>query len=97
MAFSIYKKFNNLDVKDKFMLNVIKRFNDNILLKEISYSNYASDSLPIKEAVSNANFDVFFARRGPRFPRAEPFASGPVLRIAAGAAAVQAADYGGRI
>ena len=33
-----------------------QKFNDKILLKEISYSNYASDSLPIKEAVSNANF-----------------------------------------
>jgi len=31
------------------------------LLKEISYSNYASDSLPIKEAVSNANFEPIIA------------------------------------
>ena len=38
-----------------------QRFNDNILLKEISYSNYASDSLPIKEAVSNANFEPIIA------------------------------------
>ena len=38
-----------------------QRFNNNILLKEISYSNYASDSLPIKEAVSNANFEPIIA------------------------------------
>ena len=34
-----------------------QKFDNHILLKEISYSNYASDSLPIKEAVSNANFE----------------------------------------
>jgi len=38
-----------------------QKFNDKILLKEISYSNYASDSLPIKEAVSNANFEPIIA------------------------------------
>tara|TARA_A100001234_G_scaffold77562_1_gene68597 strand:- start:3404 stop:5884 length:2481 start_codon:yes stop_codon:yes gene_type:complete len=38
-----------------------ERFNNKILLKEISYSNYASDSLPIKEAVSNANFEPIIA------------------------------------
>ena len=38
-----------------------QKFNDRILLKEISYSNYASDSLPIKEAVSNANFEPIIA------------------------------------
>ena len=38
-----------------------QKFNDKILLKEISYSNYASDSLPIKEAVTNANFEPIIA------------------------------------
>ncbi|HJN54673.1 MAG TPA: DUF5118 domain-containing protein, partial [Flavobacteriaceae bacterium] len=38
-----------------------QKFDNNILLKEISYSNYASDSLPIKEAVSNANFEPIIA------------------------------------
>ena len=38
-----------------------EKFNNNILLKEISYSNYAADSLPIKEAVSNANFEPIIA------------------------------------
>ena len=37
-----------------------EKFNNNILLKEISYSNYV-DSLPIKEAVSNANFEPIIA------------------------------------
>ncbi len=35
-----------------------QKFDNHILLKEISYSNYASDSLPIKEAVSNANLNL---------------------------------------
>ena len=34
LAFSIYKKFNNLDVKDKFMLNVISSLSVFQLLKE---------------------------------------------------------------
>jgi len=38
-----------------------QKFDNHILLKEISYSNYASDSLPIKEAVSNANFEPIIA------------------------------------
>ena len=38
-----------------------QKFDNNILLKEISFSNYASDSLPIKEAVSNANFEPIIA------------------------------------
>ena len=38
-----------------------EKFNNNILLKEVSYSNYASDSLPIKEAVTNANFEPIIA------------------------------------
>ena len=38
-----------------------QKFDDNILLKEISFSNYASDSLPIKEAVSNSNFEPIIA------------------------------------
>ena len=38
-----------------------QKFQNNILLKEISFSNYASDSLPIKEAVSNANFEPIIA------------------------------------
>jgi len=33
------------------------KFDNNILLKELSYSKFASDSLPIKEAVSNSNFE----------------------------------------
>ena len=38
-----------------------QKFDNKILLKEISYSNYASDSLAIKEAVSNANFEPIIA------------------------------------
>ena len=38
-----------------------KKFNNNILLKELSYSKFASDSLPIKEAVSNSNFEPIIA------------------------------------
>ena len=38
-----------------------KKFDNNILLKELSYSKFASDSLPIKEAVSNSNFEPIIA------------------------------------
>ena len=38
-----------------------QKFDKNLLLKELSFSNYASDSLPIKEAVSNANFEPIIA------------------------------------
>tara|TARA_B100000965_G_scaffold139978_1_gene116546 strand:- start:341 stop:2788 length:2448 start_codon:yes stop_codon:yes gene_type:complete len=34
-----------------------QKFDQNILLKELSYSKFASDSLPVKEAVSNSNFE----------------------------------------
>jgi len=34
LAFSIYKKFNNLNIKDKFMLNVISSLSVFQLLKE---------------------------------------------------------------
>ncbi len=38
-----------------------QKFDKNLLLKELSFSNYASDSLPIKEAVSNSNFEPIIA------------------------------------
>ena len=38
-----------------------EKFNNNILLKVASYSNFANDSLPIKEAVSNSNFEPIIA------------------------------------
>ena len=38
-----------------------QKFDNNLLLKELSFSNYASDSLPIKEAVSNSNFEPIIA------------------------------------
>ena len=38
-----------------------EKFNNKILLREASYSTYASDSLPIKEAVSNSNFEPILA------------------------------------
>ena len=38
-----------------------EKFNNNILLRVASYSNFANDSLPIKEAVSNSNFEPIIA------------------------------------
>ena len=38
-----------------------QKFDNNLLLKELSFSNYASDSLPIREAVSNSNFEPIIA------------------------------------
>jgi len=38
-----------------------EKFDNNILLRVASYSNFANDSLPIKEAVSNANFEPIIA------------------------------------
>ena len=38
-----------------------EKFDNNILLRVASYSNFANDSLPIKEAVSNSNFEPIIA------------------------------------
>ena len=38
-----------------------ERFENNILLRVASYANFANDSLPIKEAVSNSNFEPIIA------------------------------------
>lgn len=38
-----------------------EKFDKKILLREASYSTYASDSLPIKEAVSNSSFEPILA------------------------------------
>ena len=39
----------------------LEKFDNNILLRVASYSNFANDSLPIKEAVSNSNFEPIIA------------------------------------
>ena len=38
-----------------------EKFENNILLRVASYANFANDSLPIKEAVSNSNFEPIIA------------------------------------
>ena len=38
-----------------------EKFNNKILLREASYSVFASDSLPMREAVSNSNFEPIIA------------------------------------
>ena len=56
LAFSIYKKFNNLDVKDKFMLNVISSLSVFQLLKENNLNKltikWPNDIMTGKEKIS---------------------------------------------